>query len=233
MKDAYTVEAESESERLRSNDYESQSTESDGIQVDQRAASAPAEHGMEISNDVGQTAVSIGQHVSTPQTFFSRFGRPNPLFESAWPFDFPPTIVGVSLEVRVPTRPNLSQDASHHVPKEQAIACGGSHDVCRPEHGKIRASTLQYLLAWLTRQKALHKHQQTTLALTNIRQTKYKSPIITRQSRCKRRPSTISTGLYRLQKPPPSHLSDPSPRRVGPQSMPKTSRSVEFHQSLS
>ncbi|KAL8758668.1 MAG: hypothetical protein Q9199_001301 [Rusavskia elegans] len=109
--------------------------EENGIHVDQRAATASAEHGMEISNEVGQTAVSIGQHVSTPQTFFSRFGRPKPLFESAWPFDFPPpTPFGVGLEVGVPTWPNLSQDAPHHVPREQAVGCGDFHDVCRPDH---------------------------------------------------------------------------------------------------
>lgn len=139
LKDAYTIEAESELERLGSS--ESPFTDSDGTHVDQRAATASAEHGMEISNEVGQTAVSIGQHVSTPQTFFSRFGRPNPLFESAWPFDFPPP-TPFGLEVGVPAWPNLSQDAPHHVPKEQAVGYGDSHDVCRPEHGKIRASTV-------------------------------------------------------------------------------------------
>lgn len=143
LKDASTVKAERESGRLGSTD-DSSLTDSGGEQ--QRAASASAEHGMDISN-VGQPAPPIGQPVSssTPQTFFNRFGRPNPLFEAAWPFDFPPTITntGLGLDVKVPT---LTQDPSHPVPRGQAVGNDDCRDVCRADHGKIRVSTFIGLL---------------------------------------------------------------------------------------
>ncbi|KAL8848967.1 MAG: hypothetical protein Q9221_006062 [Calogaya cf. arnoldii] len=101
------------------------------------AATAPGEPGMDSSH-IGQnptvdTASPIGQHHhttnATPQTFFSRFGRPNPLFASAWPFDFSPpsSVVGVKLE-----------KSSHHVAKEEEAS---SRDDCLPNHDTIQTST--------------------------------------------------------------------------------------------
>ena len=139
QKNASTVKAERDSRRLGSTD-DSQLTNLGG---EQGAANASAEHGMDISN-VGQPAPPIGQPVS-PQTFFSRFGRPNPLFEAAWPFDFPPTIAGtgLALDVKVPT---LSQDPSHPVPRGHALGYDDRRDVCRADHGKIRVSAVIGLL---------------------------------------------------------------------------------------
>ncbi|KAL8648923.1 MAG: hypothetical protein Q9226_005792 [Calogaya cf. arnoldii] len=137
LNDTHKVEAKSELQRMESK--ESKST----------AATAPGEPGMDSSH-IGQNptvdnASPIGQHHhttnSTPQTFFSRFGRPNPLFASAWPFDFPPPtfLVGVKLE----------NGSSHHVAKEEEAGSRYSRDDCLPNHGKIKVEVCLMYFACL------------------------------------------------------------------------------------
>ncbi|KAL8671092.1 MAG: hypothetical protein Q9168_004393 [Polycauliona sp. 1 TL-2023] len=101
-----------------------------GSRVVQSAANAP---GAQVTAWKSETTPPIGY----ASTYFSRFGRPNPLFATAWPFDDDAGILEPNIALGIVTGPLLCKSHVHFTQENKTVGSDKNSDDCR----KLQTST--------------------------------------------------------------------------------------------
>ncbi|KAL9033951.1 MAG: hypothetical protein Q9180_005675 [Flavoplaca navasiana] len=144
LTDASAIEAENDDDE-RKESGESNNHEVDArsdMQVAKDAATASGEKGMNSKTPPSIGQQCLGTNHPPPTTFYSQFGRPNPLFASAWPFD---EVLEESIALGIVTGPLLCANPHHvHFTTENTVGPGDYGDDCRPNDGGFRASLVLF-----------------------------------------------------------------------------------------
>ncbi|KAL9034943.1 MAG: hypothetical protein Q9180_005125, partial [Flavoplaca navasiana] len=144
--DAPTIGAENDDDdeqRKESGESNNHGVDARHEQVAKRAATASGEKGTNSKTPppIGQQCLGTN-HTPPTTTFYSQFGRPNPLFASAWPFD---EVLEESIALGIVTGPLLCENPHHvHFTTENPVGPGDYGDNCRPNHGLFRASLVLF-----------------------------------------------------------------------------------------